>query len=56
MIVKIVLVSISVKACLWKRRFKLMYAEGIMSAFFETVCILLFLCQEADSKENSGAS
>ena len=28
MIAKVEFVLVSVKACLWKRRFKLMYAEG----------------------------
>ena len=36
MIAKIELVSILVKGCLWKRIFKLMYAEGNYKHFFET--------------------
>ena len=34
MIAKIELVLISVKACLWKRRFKLTYAEGNYKRIF----------------------
>ena len=36
MIAKIELVLISVKACLWKHRFKLMHAEGNCKRIFET--------------------
>ena len=32
MIAKVDLVLVSVKACLWKRRFKLIYAEGISAS------------------------
>ena len=34
MIAKIELVLVSVKACLWKRRFKLIYAEGNYKCIF----------------------
>ena len=35
-IAKIELVLVSVKACLWKRRFKLMYSEGNCKAHFDS--------------------
>ena len=36
MIVKVDLVLVSVKACLWKPRFKLIYAEGNYKRIFES--------------------